>query len=117
MRASSLFLALAVAIDAAAASPVLRRAGYALKESTRLPRRWARIGEAPSDAEMVFSLGLQQSRFDELERQLYEGGSFQFLSAVFCYFSPVVASNLLLYHAGNVYSTRSLSWHCKDADL
>lgn len=73
MRTSALFLTLAVAIDAAIASPVLRRAGYALKESTRAPRKWARVGEAPSDAEMVFSIGLQQSRFDELERQLYEG--------------------------------------------
>jgi tripeptidyl-peptidase I len=77
MRVSTLLLA--VALAAVEASPLLKRSGYAVKEATRLPRKWNRVGSAPLDREMVFSIGLKQSQFEELERQLYQG-MFVFIS-------------------------------------
>ena len=75
MRVSSGLLTLALVIEAALGSPV-RRAGYALKERSRIPRQWTESGPAPPEGRMVFSVGLKQSNFDELERQLYEGKHF-----------------------------------------
>jgi hypothetical protein len=46
---------------------------YQLKEYHHVPRSWSRIGAAPPDHIINLRIGLAQSRFDELERSLYEG--------------------------------------------
>lgn len=46
---------------------------YALKERHHVPARWACVGRAPSWHMIQLQVGLKQSRFNELERYLYEG--------------------------------------------
>jgi hypothetical protein len=48
---------------------------YQVKESHFVPKSWARIGDAPADHTINLRIGLAQSRFDELEKSLYEGKS------------------------------------------
>ena len=54
-------------------SAVRSRSGYAVKDSHHVPRKWARIGEAPANHVIHLEIALKQSQFDELERHLYEG--------------------------------------------
>lgn len=46
---------------------------YQVKESHYVPRSWSRVGAAPVDHTITLRIGLTQSRFDELKRNLYEG--------------------------------------------
>lgn len=46
---------------------------YAVKDYHKAPRAWRNIGRAPSDHVINLSIGLTQSNFKELEKQLYEG--------------------------------------------
>jgi len=55
------------------ASPVKVRSQYAVKETHPVPGQWMRVGPAPEDHIVSLHIGLNQSQFDELERQLYEG--------------------------------------------
>ena len=75
MRALSGLVTVAFAVEAALGSPtkLVRRAGYEVKERSILPRKWSRVASAPADSSMLFTIGLKQSNFSELERQLYEG--------------------------------------------
>ncbi|KAF1984382.1 tripeptidyl peptidase-like protein [Aulographum hederae CBS 113979] len=65
---------LAVPFATAALSKPLgkRNYDYVVKETHIVPRRWERVAEAPKDHLIDLQIGLKQSRFDELERQLYE---------------------------------------------
>lgn len=49
------------------------RSTYAVKERHHVPRKWTRVGPAPAWHTIQIQIGLKQSRFDELERHLYEG--------------------------------------------
>jgi tripeptidyl-peptidase-1 len=71
--ARRVLLALLVAAEAAMGSPLHLRSPYALKETHNVPRKWSRVGPAPSDHTIHLQIGLKQSQFDELERHLYEG--------------------------------------------
>ena len=75
MRTLSGLVTIAFAVEAALGSPIklVRRAGYEVKERSILPRKWSRVTSAPADSSMLFTIGLKQSNFNELERQLYEG--------------------------------------------
>jgi tripeptidyl-peptidase I len=54
-------------------SPLRARSAYSVKDTHRVPSRWTKIG-VPSANHMVrLTIGLKQSRFDELERHLNEG--------------------------------------------
>jgi hypothetical protein len=54
-------------------SPLRARSAYSVKDTYRVPSRWTKIG-VPSANHMVrLTIGLKQSRFDELERHLNEG--------------------------------------------
>lgn len=69
-------LIIAITLSLVEASPLkqlYRRNGYSVKETIRLPRDWTYFGEVSGRKEMVFSIGLKQGAFDELEKQLYEG--------------------------------------------
>ena len=57
----------------AVASPLKGRSTYTLKEAHSAPRKWTRIGPAPESHIINLQIGLKQSRFDELERHLFEG--------------------------------------------
>jgi tripeptidyl-peptidase-1 len=46
---------------------------YAVKERHVVPQKWTRLGRAPADTILELRIALKQSRFDELERHLYEG--------------------------------------------
>ena len=60
-------------IIAAAATPLRVRSEYCVKEHHNVPPKWNRISDAPLDHLINLQIGLKQSRFDELERQLYQG--------------------------------------------
>ncbi|KAL8714599.1 MAG: hypothetical protein Q9220_001547 [cf. Caloplaca sp. 1 TL-2023] len=54
-------------------SPITQsRSSYAVKDSHHVPRRWTRVGEAPGHGVVNLEIALKQSRFEELERHLYE---------------------------------------------
>jgi tripeptidyl-peptidase I len=69
---SALIVLLAV-VEAAIGSPVRARSLYAVKDTHYVPKKWSRVGPAPSDHVIYLQIGLKQSQFDELERHLYEG--------------------------------------------
>lgn len=46
--------------------------GFQLKENINVPKGWTRIGAAPADHTVKLQIGLYQSNFDSLERQLLE---------------------------------------------
>jgi tripeptidyl-peptidase-1 len=60
-----------------AAGPVTRRSDLVVKDFHRAPRAWTHLGPAPTEHRIHLTIGLSQSRFDELERHLYEGTSFR----------------------------------------
>lgn len=64
--------ALLAAAQAVLASPVAR-SGYSVKDSHNVPRGWTKGARAPADHVMQIQIGLKQSNFAELEKQLYEG--------------------------------------------
>ncbi|ETI25224.1 hypothetical protein G647_04597 [Cladophialophora carrionii CBS 160.54] len=55
-----------------AAGPVTRRSDLVVKDFHRAPRAWTNLGRAPTEHLIHLTIGLSQSRFDELERHLYE---------------------------------------------
>ncbi|OCT47745.1 Tripeptidyl-peptidase sed3 [Cladophialophora carrionii] len=55
-----------------AAGPVTRRSDLVVKDFHRAPRAWTNLGRAPTEHLIHLTIGLSQSRFDELERRLYE---------------------------------------------
>jgi len=46
---------------------------YQLKESHYVSKSWSKVGAAPPDHIIRLRIGLAQGRFDELEKNLYEG--------------------------------------------
>jgi len=70
MRFTVVFTAL---LTSTAASPL--RGRYAVKETHRVPREFVRESDAPGHALIRLSVALKQSRFDELERHLYQSKS------------------------------------------
>jgi tripeptidyl-peptidase I len=54
-------------------SPLRARSAYSIKDTHRVPSRWTKIGEPSADHMVRLTIGLKQSRFDELERHLNEG--------------------------------------------
>ena len=70
---SSLLLAVLSTASTAFVSPLHSRRSYAVKDSHNVPKQWSRIGSAPTGHWINLKIGLKQSRFDELEKHLYEG--------------------------------------------
>jgi tripeptidyl-peptidase-1 len=62
-----------VAVQAVFGSPIQSRTAYAVKETHRVPRKWTKMGRAPSDTMLHLQIGVKQGQFDELERHLNEG--------------------------------------------
>jgi tripeptidyl-peptidase-1 len=59
------------------ANPIqIHESPYAIKETHFVPTKWERIGEAPGNHVVNLRIGLKQSRFEELERHLWEGKIF-----------------------------------------
>jgi hypothetical protein len=54
-------------------SPVRVRSPYAVKDTHRVPMKWTQIGVPSADHMVRLTIGLKQTRFDELERHLQEG--------------------------------------------
>jgi len=59
------------------AKPFIHTTNYAIKETHDPPAQWKRIKDAPKDGVLNLRIGLKMDRWDELERRLYEGKSFQ----------------------------------------
>jgi hypothetical protein len=57
---------------AAFASPV-KISNYAVKDFHPAPRGWSNVAAAPQDHHIDLSIGLTQTRFNELEQALYQG--------------------------------------------
>ncbi|KAG0646389.1 Sedolisin-B [Hyphodiscus hymeniophilus] len=68
----SSLLSVAIAAQAAVATPIKARTAYEIKEIHEVPRKWSSQGRAPSDHMLHMQIGLKQGKFDELERHLYE---------------------------------------------
>ncbi|KAK0130194.1 hypothetical protein ONS96_000717 [Cadophora gregata f. sp. sojae] len=49
-----------------------KRPQYLLKERHYVPSAWSRVGPAPADHLIQLQIGLRQSQFSELEKQLYQ---------------------------------------------
>jgi len=73
MLGPSVFLAIAVAAQAALGTPIKSRTEYAVKGKHPVPRQWTQQGRAPQSQMLHLQIGVKQSQFDELERHLYEG--------------------------------------------
>jgi tripeptidyl-peptidase-1 len=73
MVGSVTLLSLAFAIQVVLSSPIRARTPYKVKETHYVPRKWTKLGRAPSEHTINLQIGLKQSSFDELERHLYEG--------------------------------------------
>lgn len=69
---TSCLLALAIASGTFALPHPEVDYGFRLKESIVPPRGWQKVSAAPADHIIHLRIGLPQSRFDELERHLYE---------------------------------------------
>lgn len=73
MLFNSLVLIATLAGGVAIAEPIRRRSPLVVKESTNVPAAWSRVSKGPADHVIELRMALKQARFDELERQLYEG--------------------------------------------
>lgn len=74
----SVSLALLAASTIILSSPLRSRTEYAVKDTHNVPSKWYDVGPAPAHALLHLHIGLKQSRFDELERHLYEGTTDRF---------------------------------------
>ncbi|RWA11315.1 hypothetical protein EKO27_g3791 [Xylaria grammica] len=63
--------ALVAAAQVVLATPVAR-SSYSVKDTHNVPRGWTKVARAPADHVMDLQIGLTQSNFEELEKQLYE---------------------------------------------
>lgn len=68
-----LFGALAFVPSLAFGVQLKSRSPYVVKGDHPVPPRWQRIDRAPAAHPIELRIGLESSKFDELERQLYEG--------------------------------------------
>jgi len=64
-----------LSFDVAFSFHLHNRHTYLLKESHEIPMAWSRVGPAHPGISIILQIGLKQSRFDELEKQLYESWS------------------------------------------
>ena len=79
-------LAFLIAATTVLSSPVRTRSPYVVKDTHNVPNKWHKVGPAPPNHIINLHIGLRQSQFDELERQLYEGRQ--------------IAGQYKLYHIG-----------------
>ena len=70
---TSALLAVFLTADTVAGTPLTGRNTYSVKESHHIPQQWTRVGPAPAEHIISLNIGLKQSQFDKLEKQLYEG--------------------------------------------
>jgi tripeptidyl-peptidase I len=66
-------IALAALVSPSLGVNIKSRSPYAVKGSHPVPPRWERIDRAHPDHPIELRIGVKQSQFDDLERQLYEG--------------------------------------------
>ena len=55
------------------ASSIRSRTPYALKSEHPIPSQWRKLDRAPADHQVELRIGLVQAKFQDLERELYEG--------------------------------------------
>lgn len=67
------FLTALTGILTVPASALTARSPYLVKETHNVPNRWKQVGAPAPDHYIYLQIGLTQSRFDDLERHLYEG--------------------------------------------
>jgi tripeptidyl-peptidase-1 len=70
MLTVSIFTAL---LALASASPLRARSPYVVKETHPVPSQWTEVAPAPGSHKIQLQIGLKQSQFDQLEKDLYEG--------------------------------------------
>ena len=73
MLGASILLTIALAAEAILGNPIQVRTAYAVKEKHWVPKRWTKMGRAPSEKMINLQIGVKQSNFGELERHLNEG--------------------------------------------
>ncbi|ROW06672.1 hypothetical protein VPNG_06738 [Cytospora leucostoma] len=72
MKATGVLLAVGLLASSAIGKPVKQRSAFAVKDAHHVPRRWTELRRADADQKISLRIGLKQSYFSELERQLYE---------------------------------------------
>lgn len=72
MLGASILLTIALAAEAVLGNPIQVRTAYAVKEKHWVPKRWTKMGRAPSEKMINLQIGVKQSNFGELERHLNE---------------------------------------------
>jgi tripeptidyl-peptidase I len=72
MKTSLALSCLAALVAPSLAATIKSRSPYAVKGSHPVPPRWERVDRAHPDHPIELRIGLKQSQFDELERQLYQ---------------------------------------------
>ncbi|KAK0120242.1 hypothetical protein ONS95_011648 [Cadophora gregata] len=72
MLGASILLTIAIAAEAVLGNPIQVRTSYAVKEKHWVPKRWTKMGRAPSEKIINLQIGVKQSNFGELERHLNE---------------------------------------------
>ncbi|CZT43324.1 related to tripeptidyl-peptidase I [Rhynchosporium secalis] len=72
MLGASILLTIAITAEAVLATPVQARTSYSVKEKHWVPRRWMKMGRAPSEKMLSLQIGVKQGNFEELKRHLYE---------------------------------------------
>jgi hypothetical protein len=75
---------------------------YQLKERHYAPRSWSKVGAAPGDHIISLRIGLTQSRFDELEKNLYEGMEKTKAPVKQCCVRPAVTLSSYLCYMGSL---------------
>ena len=73
MHTSCLLLAALLALDGACATPLPNQYAHVVKTAHPVPNTFSKVGPVPVNQVVNLQIGLKQSRFDELERQLYDG--------------------------------------------
>ena len=73
MRVTSSLFTVLFATSGVFTTPLKPIYPYVVKDSHFVPRKWTRLGAAPAEHMIDMNIGLKQSQFDKLERELYEG--------------------------------------------
>ncbi|GAW14051.1 hypothetical protein ANO14919_034430 [Xylariales sp. No.14919] len=72
MVGATVFSAAFVAAAQVVLATPVARSSYSVKDTHNVPRGWTKVARAPADHVMDLQIGLTQSNFEELEKQLYE---------------------------------------------
>src|SRR5437016_4227961 len=78
MRVASGLFTVLLAASGVSTTPLQPKSPYVVKDSHFVPRKWTGLGAPPAEHMIDMNIGLKQSQFGKLERELYEGNPSRF---------------------------------------